>query len=29
MFVIDGSFPGVRDALLDRGWAEHHEMDSM
>ena len=28
MFVIDGSFPGVRDALLDRGWAEHHEMDS-
>jgi hypothetical protein len=29
MFVIDGSFPGVRDALLDRGWAEHHELDSM
>jgi len=29
MFVLDGSFPGVRDALRDRGWAEHNELDSM
>jgi len=29
MFVMDGSFPGVRDALLDRGWAEHKEIESM
>jgi len=29
MFVLDGSFAGVRDALLDRGWVEHHEKDSL
>ena len=28
VFTMDGNFPGVRDALLDRGWVEHHEPDS-
>ena len=29
MFVLDGSFAGVRDALVDRGWVEHHQKDSL
>ena len=29
LFIIAGAFPGVRDALLDRGWVQNTDVESM